>query len=38
MFYESDTFKKFVIDAKAKIEEWQERGMKGVVFQTIYQI
>ncbi len=32
MFYESDIFKKFVRDAKAKIEEWEKRGVNYLIY------
>ena len=32
MFYESEVFKKFVRDAKAKIEEWQKRKVNFLIY------
>ncbi|MBI5749738.1 MAG: glycosyltransferase family 4 protein [Nitrospinae bacterium] len=32
MFYESEVFKKFVIDAKTKIEEWQKRRVNFFIY------
>ncbi len=32
MFYESEVFKKFVSDAKAKIGEWQEKGVNFLIY------
>lgn len=32
MFYESEVFRKFVIKAKIKIEEWQKRGVNFLIY------